>query len=184
MRVCVFIFALVLAIGCNQEDKLRKREAALLQREQELDARQLAIESKEGDLLRREMRIDSSMMTDSLSLLNPAMLGTWAVKMTCTETSCTGSAVGDTKTEQWQVGYEGQNLVVRAIANEQLARVYKGNYMNEALELTAQTADSTLPAARMFVRLQITHPNRMEGRREITREDNCKIVYAVEMTKP
>ena len=174
----------VLAAGCNQEEQLRKREAALLQREQELDARQQAIQVKEEEILRRQMQIDSSMMTDSLSLLNPAMLGTWAVKMTCTETSCTGSAVGDTKTEQWQVGYEGQNLVVKAIANEQLVRVYTGSYMNDALELTAQPADSTQQATRMFVRLQMTQPNRMEGRREITREDNCKIVYAVEMTKP
>jgi hypothetical protein len=145
---------------------------------------------KEDDLQKREAKLDSSRKKDSssvqdtLHLINPALAGAWAVKMTCTETTCTGSAVGDVKNEQWDISYQGNTIIAKAMAGNQLARVYTGFYSGATVELTEDRISAPLqPAAKMVVRLRIVDEENMEGQREIVRDKECKVIFALQMKK-
>ena len=104
--------------------------------------------------------------------------------MKCTETTCTGSAVGDTKTEQWQIGFENNKVIVTATSNNKLLRLYAGNYVGNSLELTAQQDNAITPqVGKIVVRLQETKENKLEGQREIIRPEDCRIVYDLQLQK-
>ena len=166
----------------SRVQNMEKRENELNLREQELLRKEKALELREADLVKREQKTDS-LMSDSTAV-PPVVAGTWTTKMTCTETTCTGSAVGDIKTEQWNVILEGNSIIARAIAGEQLVRVYTGSYTGNTIELVEdRESTSTQPATKMIVRLRLTNGTTMEGQREIVRENDCKIIYAVQMNK-
>src|SRR5665647_409499 len=102
----IILFLAFFDWSCNynqKADELQKKEVALDQKEQELDLKEKSLQVKEEELLKKEKRFDSTMNNDTIHLTNQAVVGLWAVKMTCTETTCTGSAVGDNKTEQWDI---------------------------------------------------------------------------------
>jgi hypothetical protein len=105
--------------------------------------------------------------------------------MTCTETSCAGSAVGDTKNETWEISYQENNVIARAMVNTELTRVYSGFFTGNTLELVASPEGTAVnqPATRMVVRLRLSDNNKMEGQREIERTGQCKIIYEVSMNK-
>jgi len=188
MKKWLFIvsFLMVLFGSCGvreREQALNTRESALNQREQELLLREKTVELKEEELLKREKKLDSTVFNDTTAI-NPNLLGSWNVKMTCTEATCTGSAVGDTRNEQWHISYQDNNIIVRAMSGEQLVRVYTGSHVNGAIELTNDAeSNASQPAVKMIVRLRMVNNKTMEGQREIIREGNCKIVYAMQMTK-
>ena len=125
------LFLVVLPFSaCNSEQKqraLNEKEIALNQKEQELMQKERNLQLKEEEILRREQNLDSA-NRDSTQQVNAALVGNWSVKMTCTETTCAGSAVGDTKTEQWDVAYQGNSIIARAKTGENLVRVYTGLY--------------------------------------------------------
>ncbi len=135
-------------------------------------------------MVKREQQIDSTRHTDSTAVYNAALTGTWEVQMTCSETSCPGSAVGDTKNETWEIAYQENNVIARAMVNNELVRVYSGIFTGNTLELVeARQAAPTQPPTRMVVRLRLANENSMEGQREIERIGECKIIYQVSMTK-
>jgi hypothetical protein len=189
--VFILLFLASLFLGsCDiqkKERQLEKRETELNQKEQALLQKEKTLQLKEDELIEREQKINSS---DSTSIVDsiyydPDLIGTWSVSMNCIETSCPGSAVGDIKTEHWEIQYQSNHLIARVIDNKKLVRVYSGTSTSSSIELKLQQSD--LPSdepANMVVRLQQTGKGRLEGRREILRiSDNCKVVYAVDMTK-
>jgi hypothetical protein len=103
--------------------------------------------------------------------------------MTCTETTCAGSAVGDTKTEQWHISFETNAVIVKAMAGENLVRVYTGTFADKTIELK-ESSDSSFarPETKMLVRLRVIDESNMEGQREIVRND-CKVIYALQLGK-
>jgi hypothetical protein len=178
--------------GCGlreREEVLDKKMSELAQKEQELLLREKSLQLKEKELKEKELILDSTSIKlqlpiDSLSVLHPQLPGTWLVKMTCAETTCPGSAIGDTKTEQWVINYQNNAVIAKAMSNNNLVRVYIGTYSGNSLELFAQQDTATLPSvAKMVVRLQETKENEMEGEREITRAEGCRIVYDLEIKK-
>ncbi len=180
------IAILTFCTGCDireREDQLRQREAALNQKEQDLLFREEAVSLKEQELNSRQQKIDSARI-DTTAILNPALAGKWSVKMTCTETTCTGSAVGDTKTEQWEISYQGSNIMARAMVGDKMVRVYSGTNTGGSIELT-ETSEISIPqpATRMFVRLRVINDQNLSGQREIIRVNDCKVIYALEMNK-
>jgi len=185
-RLFIFLCVLLAATGCDlkQQQQLKQKEEALNAKEQELTARENAVQIKEQDLVAREQKLDSALLQDSSILFDSTLLGLWNVKMDCIETTCTGSAVGDTKTEQWKVSYEENKVVARVMDNGKLVRLYSGKYRGAMLELSVPPADSAskVPAA-MVVRVQHTAPDHLEGRREITRAEGCRIIYAIVLDK-
>ena len=104
--------------------------------------------------------------------------------MNCIATTCSGSAVGDTKSEQWEISYQEKTVVAKAMSDNVLVRVYSGSYSGNLLQLTAQSEESDPgQAAKIAVRLSLLHDNEMEGEREIMRVDDCRIVYALSLKK-
>lgn len=117
--------------------------------------------------------------TLELGLYNPNLIGRWQVNMTCTETSCDGSAIGDTKAEQWQVSYLNESIVVQVINKGKITRTYKGNFTREGLLLEdrANRDNGAITLVMKFV-----SGGRMEGQRDISRPE-CSILYAVSAMK-
>ncbi|MGN6402699.1 MAG: hypothetical protein ACTHMD_19735 [Flavisolibacter sp.] len=188
MKLFLFFAILFLFSGCDireREQALQKREIALNEKEQQLLLKEKKLQLQEENLLLKEKEIDSTLSTDSLHrMYNPALPGQWDVTMTCVETTCAGSAIGDTKKEQWTILYEGGNILAKAMSNNQLTRVYSGTYLNNSLELVANSQDTiATPATKITVRLQTVSATSMEGQREIVRKDDCRIVYDLQLTK-
>jgi len=179
--------------GCDlrkREDELQKKETAINQKEQELLLKEKTLQLKETELMQRELKLDSVKNTDTVQkadsthLYNPLLIGTWSVKMTCTETTCEGSAVGDTKTEQWNISYQGNTIIAKAMANDKLVRVYTGFFTGNTVELVEDRKIIPLqPATKMAVRLQVINEKSMDGQREIARDNECKVVYAIQARK-
>jgi hypothetical protein len=188
MRCLLFLFMVALLLsGCNfreREEALQKKETALNQKEQELLLKEKTLLLQEQELQNRKLAFDSTQNADTSRIVNPALVGNWNVKMTCTEATCAGSAVGDTKNETWQLAYQGSALLAKANANNQLVRVYTGFYTGNTIELVEDKTSAVAPSpAKMVVRLRLVDSTRLEGEREIVRENNCKVVYALQVEK-
>ena len=189
MKWLIILLLIIFSLGpgCDlrtREENLQKREAALSQKEQELLLQEKTLQIKEQELLKREQQIGSSLIVDTAKLYNPAIIGIWSVKMTCTETTCTGSAVGDTRTEQWNISYESNTIIAKAMFGDKLVRTYTGRPIADVIELAEKRTDEGSPSpTRMTVRLRLTTNNRIEGQREIVRNNNCKVVYSLQMEK-
>jgi hypothetical protein len=191
--VALFVIPVLLFCqGCRDQERekeLMELQTALTQKEQELNAKQNLLMLKEQDLLQRERKADSARLADtallqaSTYLYKPAITGLWSVKMTCTETTCAGSAIGDTKNEHWTIAYEGNQVVARAMAGDKVVRDYSGVINERAIELKANS-DSTSAqlATRMHVTLRVVDSTSMQGEREIVRND-CRVIYSLQLAK-
>ena len=172
--------------GCGireRETSVEKKETELAQKEQELDAKEKELQLKEAELIKRTQWLDSTEQ-DTAAMFNPQLLGQWNARMTCTETTCSGSAVGDTKTEAWELTYQNEHIIARAMSGENMVRVYTGTYKNNLLELTENVELSpSTPATKILVRLSPVNETTLEGQIEIIRTGDCKITYALQLTK-
>lgn len=185
---CIFLLALLLfTTGCDlrqREEALQKKEAILNDREQSLLLREKTLQLREEEVLKREQHLDSTMKQDTTRLVQPALIGRWDVKMTCTEATCPGSAIGDTKTEVWEFSYAGTTLMVKAIASEKLVRVYTGFYTGNTIELVEERPGTDSEGStKMVIRLRLSDDTHMEGQREIIRENDCRVVYSLQLQK-
>ncbi len=182
----ILVFLLFLSSGCDlrkREDEVKKQLERINQKEQELVLREKTLQVKEEELLKREQKLDSS-GRDSLMVIDSSMIGRWNVKMTCTETTCPGSAVGDVKSEEWELSLESNQIIARAFDGNKLLRIYSGIYTGNTIELVANM--ETLPQqppTKMVARLRIVNNTSMEGQREINRENQCKIIYDLKLEK-
>jgi hypothetical protein len=182
----LILFVCLFNSGCEQQQKKReldKREIALNEKEQQLLLKESTLEIKEQELAKREQKLDSSLKTDTLQNFNPAIIGKWAVKMTCTLATCPGSAVGDTKTEVWDISFQAKKVIVNAMAGDKMVRVYIGTFVNNIIELEENSDNTALDNTRMTVRLQMTDDLNMEGQREIARDKECRVVYSLQLAK-
>ena len=167
----------------KREQDIKKRELLLAQKEQQLLIKEKDLQLKEEELAKREISLDSTLKKDTSELVDSSLVGNWLVQMTCTETSCAGSAVGDTKSEQWQINYENKTLIARALVNNKLVRLYTGFFTGNTAELVEQSdTANTQSTAKMIVRLRIVDDAHLEGQREIIRKD-CKIIYDLDLEK-
>ncbi|WP_121355579.1 hypothetical protein [Flavisolibacter nicotianae] len=184
--VFVFVYAGVLS-ACNQhqkEESLQQKETLLQQKEQELLLKEKKLQAWEEALNIRDQHMDSTQRQDTAQRINNALPGNWNVQMTCEETTCAGSAVGDTKNEQWYFSYESNALVVKATADQKLVRVYNGTNTGNAIELEeSKPSTGAATPSKITVRLHMTDETHMEGQREIARGKECKIVYGMKLEK-
>lgn len=182
--ISIPIFLLVILLqgcGLNEREKnLIKRQKETVQKEQQLLAWEQRLKLKEQELDGIRQSLDSAKkQIGSITAGNPAIIGKWTVKMSCIETNCEGSALGDTKTEQWVMSYKGNNVIVNAYSGLVLIRVYIGNYNNNVLKIVDEKPNS---GALISATLNLVNEERMDGYREI-RQKNCKIVYALNARK-
>lgn len=187
-KIVLFPLSLLLLAGCQnqeREQRLQKKEAELAHREQEILLREKALTLREQATQKAQQAADSARnVAPADSALANTLAGTWVTRMNCIETDCAGSAIGDSKNEQWEFSHEQGDVLVKASANNKIVRVYTGTLQGSELQLTAQHLEGeTLPDAAITVQLQLTADKRLEGRREINRPDNCRIVYALTLTR-
>ncbi len=184
-RICLLVIAIILTTGCGlkeRENALDQKAKNLNEKEQHLLSLEKQLQLREEDLTKREKVLDSThKLIDSIGIFNQELVGKWQIKMSCTETTCAGSAIGDTQTEQWEIAYVNNNIIVNAFAGKKLVRVYSGTFNEGVLHLSSQNQ----PAAEtmIIVNLRYIKINRMEGERIISQEGNCKIVYALQADK-
>lgn len=167
--------------GLNEREKnLKKRQLETTQKEEQLLAWEQRLKMKEQELEHTKQSLDSAKkQIDSATVYNPAIAGKWLVKMSCIETTCEGSALGDTKTEQWDISYKENSLIVKAYSGIVLTRVYVGTYQNNVLKILDEKPNvGTLISAT----LNFVNEGRMDGTREILQKE-CKIVYALNARK-
>jgi hypothetical protein len=180
----LYLFCLLISLlfaSCNKNKKLKDLTAQLNQKEQQLLLLQQELHSKEDSLAQLKKLLDSTQIhLDSVGTFNPELVGDWQVKMVCTETTCDGSAIGDTKTEQWNISFENNKVIAKASTNDKLNRIYSGLYKNKSLQLIAHPSTSNTV---MKVTLQQTKKNTLEGTREILMGDQCKIIYSMHLVK-
>jgi len=170
----------------RREQELQRKERALNEKEQVLLQKEKSLQIKEEELIRMKLRLDSTLnkVPKDTGVYNPDLEGRWSVTMNCTETTCPGSAVGDTKTEQWDIAHENNRLIAKAFDNGKLVRMYSGLYNGSTLELTVnQNEKIPEQATTIVVKVQQSSKNKLEGTREIIRAENCKILYAVQFVK-
>lgn len=187
MKRIFLIAGIFILSGCNvrqREINLEKKAAELSKKEQELDLRENALEMKEDLLKEKEKSLDSvkGAAGDSTLLEHQQLPGTWQVEMQCIETNCAGSAVGDIKTEQWNFRFQNNMIVITAMRNNNLLRIYTGNYYADNLLRFSVQQDSS-SSSKIVVRLKQNSEKDMEGEREITQENGCRIVYALRLKK-
>ena len=180
----IILFVLIIFLqscGLNEREKnLQKLQKETAQKEQGLLAWEQRLKLKEEALDLARLSLDSAkMLADSASVYDPAIVGKWTVKMSCIETTCDGSALGDTKTEQWDISYNQNSIVVKAYSGPVLIRVYVGKYRDNQLKVLDErpNVDVSFKAALNFI-----NEKRMDGTREIL-QANCKIVYALTAEK-
>lgn len=180
LSIVVFVFS-----GCDirqREAALEKRTAEITEREQHLLLRAESLYAREQVIIEKEKQLDST-LSGTRAVYNPALEGRWSVRMVCTETTCTGSAVGDTKNEVWVFSYDDNRIVAKATASDQLVRIYSGGYNNNILEMASDVeATAGAPATKMLLRLDMTDSTTMKGQREIVRPD-CRIIYSLNLDK-
>jgi hypothetical protein len=176
IRTLVFLLAATLLQSCGykeKEEQLKKREQQIAEKEQMLIQweQRLTVQEKELQDKKKKME-DSTAVTDSLQAQTIA--GKWTVKMRCTETSCSGSAIGDTKTETWEITYAAGRMVVNAFSGNELARIYNGSFLQNKLEVMSGQEGSD---SMMRVQIELKE-NKLEGIRDVERSD-CKIRYTL-----
>ena len=185
----LFVFTGFVLSGCNlreREKALEKRAAQIDEKEQLLFVKEQSLEIREQMLNERQKELDSTsqkIANDSLFKNYPNLPGSWAVKMVCTETNCPGSAIGDTKNEQWDFTFHDNSIIATAISNNQMVRVYSGSGSGNSIRLTVQKDTADAQTAKMLVRLQNIKEKEMVGEREIIQEGGCRIVYSLQLKK-
>ena len=187
MKWILLLSGIIFLSSCGlrqREMELDRKTNELNQREQELSLKEQSLTAKEQQLKDREKEIDNSksIIRDSLDAEHTKIPGTWLVEMQCTETTCSGSAVGDIKNEQWEIKFQDNMVIASAMSNNQLIRVYTGAYFGNLLKLSVQQ-DSTETSAKINVRLTQTKEKEMEGEREIIQANGCHILYSLRLKK-
>lgn len=184
IKILIHLAFIIILCSCGSDEKvknIRKREKQINEKEQQLMLFEQQLKLKEEGLIKREKFIDSlRKQTDTISLYNPDIIGNWQVRMSCIETTCESSAIGDTKTERWNISYKNNIVIAKAITNEKVTRIYTGLFNGTGIQLTAQQS-----AAETVIKVFLTYPinNKMEGEREIIQGGNCKIIYSLEAEK-
>lgn len=183
----ILIFASSVLSGCKNADReheLNDKEQALFLREQELLLREQALLAKEQEMLKNKGTDSNSVKyVDSVAIVNSAFPGVWAIKMTCSETTCSGSAIGDTKSEKWDIFYAQGCVTAQAMVGTKLIRVYNGILIDgNNLELVYENTEPHSDAMKIAVRLTVNDNGKIAGKRIITRDD-CRIVYDLELDK-
>lgn len=169
----------------EQEKKIKEREMELNQREQALNIKEHALLLLEEQLNEREQKLDSNLFVpDTLLGTYPNLPGSWNVKMVCSETTCPGSAVGDSKTETWEISIQNNSVIVGALSNGTLSRIYSGNFQEDRLVVSSENTDTqTNQKVKILIRLKQTKDGNMIGTREIIRAEDCHIVYDLDVKK-
>lgn len=197
MKLLIPLLFLFMCFGCTNDQRrseLDAREAELKKKQTELLALQRNVFLKEQELIRREKALDSAtqamhIQADSLNISNdttqsiPYLNGLWSVTLVCTLSTCENFAVGDTKSEVWNITTQQNKVFAQVVSGKQLIRAYDGTAEANSIYLNDnnQRSDTTSGSVNR-IRLKMNTANTLEGERELIRS-NCGVVYSVKMQK-
>lgn len=168
----------------KREVEINKRLEEISRREQELSIKEQTLELKEMQLSEQQKKLDSTtnIVNDSLLREHIKIQGIWRVDMQCTETNCAGSAVGDIKTEKWNIKVENNDVTINARSNKSVVMAYSGSFVGNVIKLTVGQ-DTTEGNARIDVSLQKISEKEMTGERQVLQASGCIIVYSLRLKK-
>lgn len=172
--------------SCGFEERrkqLDEREQALNLREQAVMLKEKEVKIKEDSLLKFAAKMDSAGHLPVIAgiPLPDSLAGNWNVAMICTQTNCSGFAVGDIRKETWLIAGNGTAVTVRAMQGDKLIRVYTGIFTGNDLKLATPESESAQPSASMKVALKVDQRNKMSGQRLITQADGCETTFKIDL---
>jgi hypothetical protein len=180
--ICFPYIALASCREAGRDQALNARDSALQQREAYLQHWQDSLDIRARELSARERALDSLKAGRAFGIVDSTLVGDWKAAMTCTEAGCSGSAVGDTRTESWNLTYHSDTVVIVSKQKNALARVYVGSF--DGTTLTARWIGSDTAATDMRLELRSTQPAVMNGTRTIDHRDaKCQVVYDIDLTR-
>lgn len=187
MKWIFLLSGIIIFSSCNlrqREVEVKKKLEDISRREQELSIKEQMLEIKEQQLSEQQKILDSTtnIVNDSILREHVKMQGLWRVDMQCIETNCVGSAVGDIKTEQWNMKVENDQVMINARSNRSVVKTYAGSYVGNVIKLTAEQ-DSTEENAKIYVSLQKISDKEMGGERQVVQASGCRIVYSLRLKK-
>lgn len=180
-KIYLLLFSLIM-LSCNNQDAkdMEERGVALDKLRDSLLVKERQLDLKAQELEKREQMLDSTTTNAPEGIINPNLTGKWQVKMTCVETNCTGSAIGDVRNEQWNLSYRNDLFIVEGLTNGVVNTLYTGLYNGSELQLNA---DNTAAGTVISIVLTPAEGGTMTGRREVTQAGGCKIFYRLNLTK-
>lgn len=187
MKWIFLLSGIMIFSGCelrHREVEVKKKLEEVNRREQELSIKEQMLSIKEQELSEKQKILDSTtnIVNDSILREHVKTKGLWRVDMQCTETNCAGSAVGDVKSEQWNIKVENDQVIINARSNKSLVKTYAGSYVGNVIKLTAEQ-DSTEENAKIYVSLQKISDKEMAGKRQVIQATGCRIVYSLRLKK-
>lgn len=187
MKWIFLLLGIMIFSGCDlrhREVEVKKKLEEISRREQELSIKEQMLSIKEQELSEKQKILDSTtnIVNDSILREHLKIQGLWRVDMLCTETNCAGSAVGDVKTEKWNIKVENDQVMINARSNRSVVKTYAGSYVGNVIKLTADQ-DSTEVNAKINVSLQKISDKEMGGERQVIQASGCQIVYSLRLKK-
>lgn len=180
-KIFLLLFTIILFSCSNQqEQQLKEQSLALDKLKDSLSVRARELDLKAQELEKREQMLDSTNTNMPEGIVNPNLTGKWQVKMTCAETNCSGSAIGDVRNEQWNIAYRNDLFIVEGLADGAVNTLYTGLYNGQEMQLNsgASSAGTTISIV-----LTPAENGNMVGRREVTQAGGCKIFYRLNLNK-
>ncbi len=169
----LFLFALLSCTDSAKEEQLNLREKTLSEKEQLFAA-------KEQDYEKLKMLRDSlQAVPDSTATVrfSKSFLGRYNGKMICTDSNCSENAVGDLRSDVWEILEDGVKITNKN-GNE---KFYKGQFNNNELKLINEEAAPAL-ISEITLNFSDSLTSRIKGNRLLKRE-NCISKFSVELEK-
>jgi hypothetical protein len=168
-------------VSCND----KKKERDLLMREKQLLEKEKLFAQKESEyqvLLKMRDSIFSKKDSVKAVAWPDEIKGQWTGKVICTESNCSDYVVGDQRSDNWEFDSDSIQLTAKIINNNNLIRVYSGNFDNNEIKLNYKTDSTSKKQVEMNVLLNEISPNKIRGTRTVT-VDQCTAKFSVELLR-
>ncbi len=174
------VFTLTACGNKDRQEELTEREVTLLEKE-----KQFALKEAEYKLL---LQVRDSVQSLEDNEPTPVawpqgMAKKWNARVVCVASNCTDYVVGDQRSDVWELGDESGKLVVKAINNNKLVRLYLAQYENNAIRLHYITESAASKQVVMQVALTEITASRMRGVRAVSVDNKCTAVFSVELNR-
>lgn len=181
----LLLLSIIFTSSCGFEERkkaLDEREAALQDREQILLLKEKQLTQLEDSIKLNLAKQDSATLAlKNLGLPLPDSLqGIWNISMFCTQTSCSGFAVGDIRKESWTFsGGDSTGVYVKAMQGDKLIRIYSGIYDGSGFILSTPSNTDSVSTV-MNVKLVVDNNNKLSGSRVINQADGCSTTFRLD----
>lgn len=178
----------LMVIACQNSSS--QREAELAKKEKELLEKEKELLQKENETLQAQQAQEQEVKREAeknreKGYSPSSIVGNWEVAMNCTSSDCSNSAVGDIRTETWQIQFRDNKIKVTVTNSDTQVKEYEGTLNGNTLTLkSTRTAGFSTGKATINVSLQ--DDNQMTGTREVLKGSGstiCKIEYYTKVTR-